>query len=257
MTKKEKILIAVIVVCFVVLIGEILLFNCVGKYNGGSNETGNQEILDNPSNSENQDNEENNTNVTPQKMTEQEALALGQALYNEAEKIYERNSLKPYCECENNNIYLGEENLSPSYCESKFSNLNELKDSLKNKLSLELVENLIGNEVYNRSDINDFGNFYNYVIDNDKLFCLTASGKGWLTFYAKYNLVVDSIDINKIEFTATTKYIKEEIVDQNLQICNARYPENCPDEYLDNKTDRFVIEKQNNNWIVTEFTLHD
>ena len=212
---------------------------------------------------------ENNISET-RKITESEAISIGKKLYDKMTEIKETSVLYPYCGVKMNeinnqtmkkyNVYgMGEAN----YYESKYNNLDELKNDLRNYMSEEYI-----NEVVYKGVVTDLSlltqeeyGYSDYIIDNDKLYCRAYNGKGWLSHYLDdYNITVNDIEDNKITYNIKSKYIKETIAYEGKTNCT-QYPydvNKCTEDEIEYKDTTFVIEKNSNDkWIVTNFKLHD
>lgn len=212
---------------------------------------------------------ENNISET-RKITESEAISIGKKLYDKMTEIKETSVLYPYCGVKMNeinnqtmkkyNVYgMGEAN----YYESKYNNLDELKNDLSNYMSEEYI-----NEVVYKGVVTDLSlltqeeyGYSDYIIDNNKMYCRAYNGKGWLSHYiGNYEITAKDIEDKKIEFNIRSIYIKQDIAYEGKSDCS-KYPydiNNCTKDELDYKDTTFIIEKNSNDkWIVTNFKLHD
>lgn len=205
------------------------------------------------------ENQENTSTVSDKSTTLSliEATTLGKDLYDKATEIYSTWKLLPYCGYSDEIYNQKSVELKPgtgiiSY-ESMFSNLKELKEYLSKYLSKEIIDSQIKEEAI--TDINELNDYTDYVIYNNKLYCRQNSGKGWISSYLKkYDIKPNDITDNKITYTITSYYAKDiDKCDGNgdLNIYN------CPEENIETKDTNFTIEKVNNNWIVTEYNLHE
>ncbi len=225
---------------------------------------------------------------TPEKnntiLTEAEANSIGKELYDKATEIYSVWVLYPYCGynllADKSNLKiekLGDSGMgNGSYYQTNFTNLEELKKYLLQYLSKEIVEEKIvaeyqrnGETYYNYVtelsllSSNDFHYGYvDYVLKDNKLYCRLESGKGWLNdrYLGEYSLKTKTIEENKIEFTVTSTYISEETYQKiinNTTECNILNTDKCTNNDKVYKDTDFVIEKIDNNWVVTSYTLHE
>ena len=68
------------------------------------------------------------------------------------------------------------------------------------------------------------------------------------------------IEDNKIEFKVTSTYISDDTYQKSLNNaseCSKDNVDKCTDSDKIYKDTKFVIEKVNDNWVVTDYTLHD
>lgn len=214
-------------------------------------------------------NDQQQTSTTNEVMSEESAIEIGSNLYDKATEIYSMWMLFPYCgyaNIDNLKTYeLGDSSYgNGSYYESEFSSLDELKKYLENYLSTDIVnKNVIessqvnGQTYYNYVDdisllssSDDHYSYVDYVLKDSKLYCRAQSGKGWNSLYLdEYTMKPISILENKIEFNVTSTYMTNEAYQNKI--------EELTDEDKEYKDTTFVIEKINNKWIVTDYTLHE
>lgn len=186
-------------------------------------------------------------------VSDTEALTLGKDLYDKATEIYSTWVLTPYCGYGSNELYNHEGvNIGGQsgylYYESMFNNIDELREYLLKYLSQDIVNSKVPKNVLeNQEGIAD------YIIYNNKLYCRQDAGKGWLFSYlGKYDIKVNSKESNKISYTITSYYTKNE------DKCS-RYDNfwSCDKSDTENKDTNFTIEKINDKWIVTDYTLYE
>lgn len=261
------ILIAIIVVIFITF--GVLFWNGTISFNKEVNNDCTQQI----SNSEGEKGSEI--------LTEEEANSIGRNLYDKATEIYSVWQLYPYCGYSNlenlEEVELGDYAYgNGSYYESEFSSLNELKDYLKQYLSVDIVEEKVvesyqwnGETYYDYvtdlsllSSGDQHYTYVDYVLKDNKLYCRLQSSKGWLnaTYLDEYSLDASLIEDNKIEFKVTSTYISDDTYQKSLNNaseCSKDNVDKCTDSDKIYKDTKFVIEKVNDNWVVTDYTLHD
>lgn len=208
---------------------------------------------------ENQINDNDNVvdDMEESKLSEVEATSIGKDLYDKATEIFSTWNMLPYCgysfvEIHNQKtINLG----NNVFYESSFNNIDELKNYLLNYLSSEIVESNINEEA--QIDLNKITDYQNYIIYNNKLYCRQNSGKGWLSLYlGNYDIKVNNIQDNKITYIISSYYAKDYDTTCNTDAYNGSLT-NCPSESVIKKDTNFTIEKQNDKWIVTDYTLHE
>lgn len=187
-------------------------------------------------------------------VSDTEALTLGKDLYDKATEIYSTWVLTPYCGYGSNELYNQEGvNIGGqpgySYYESMFNNIDELREYLLKYLSQDIVNSKVPKNILeNQEEIAD------YIIYNNKLYCRRDAGKGWLSSYlGKYDIKVNSKESSKISYTITSYYAK------NRDECNNNELNflSCDKSNIENKDTNFTIEKINDKWIVTNYTLYE
>ncbi len=183
-------------------------------------------------------------------VSDSEALTLGKDLYDKATEIYSTWVLTPYCGYGSNELYNHEGvNIGGqpgySYYESMFNNIDELREYLLKYLSQDIVNSKVPKNVLeNQEEIAD------YIIYNNKLYCRRDAGKGWLSSYlGKYDIKVNSKESSKISYTITSYYTKNE------EVCSKYW--GCDKSNIETKDTNFTIEKINDKWIVTDYTLYE
>ncbi len=185
------------------------------------------------------------------KLSEKEAISKGTTLYDKANEIYSVWKLLPYCGYNLEDTYnqdgisLDTTNSDAKFYPSKYNSINELKKDLSKYLSNDIIEkNVVEN-----------GNVLFYKVYNGKLYCRKTLGNGWFSTYLnKYDIKVSSIEENKITYSITSYYA----IDYTK--CNSTDKlsiSSCEKSNIETKDAKFAIEKINNNWVVTDFTLHD
>lgn len=220
-----------------------------------------------------------NENVDGNVLTNEEAISIGKNLYDKATEIYSTWVLRPYCGYNSIEIEqveaeeLGNSDIGNGrYYKSDFRTLNELKDYLMTYLSKEIVDAKVyessewnGEIYYNYvTDIsllstNDthYG-YIDYVLKDDSIYCRLDTGKGWLSYYLGiYEISPKTIEEDRIVYEILSLYAKE-IASEKCQ--NAVWDGNldyCKDDEIEKRTTQFIIEKTNNNWVVTSYILHD
>lgn len=233
------------------------------------------------SNNEVENNDNNNVNTDnngSKLLSNEEAINEGKRLYDKATEIYETWVLIPYCGVVRNKAYEDENKIEKlgdsgygngSYYKSNFTSLDDLKNHLKQWLSEDIV-----NEKIVKTSVSNGETFYNYVEDvsllskkdghygyvdyvlkDNTLYCRLDTGKGWLTLYQnKYDIKVDKIEENKITYTITSTYGKQDS-GCYLGMLDSK---TCEEKDLEYKNTTFVIEKNTTGkFVVSEYTLHD
>lgn len=220
----------------------------------------------------NVDSEKNNNGEL---LTAEEAITEGKRLYDKATEIYSVWVLRPYCGVATSDIQnqelvkLGDSGYgNGNYYKSNFSSLDSLKDYLKQWLSGEIVNDKV-RKSYEWNDktyydyVEDTSLLYSgddytyvdYVLKDGSLYCRFDVGKGWLSLYQdEYDIEVDSIENNKITYTITSTYVKNN-AKCNLGTLGTKDCTEADYEYVDTS---FVIERNSKgNFVVAEFTLHN
>ncbi len=185
------------------------------------------------------------------KFSEKEAISKGTTLYDKANEIYSVWKLLPYCGYNLEDTYnqdgisLDTTNSDAKFYPSKYNSVDELKKDLSKYLSDDIIEkNVVEN-----------GDVLFYKVYNGKLYCRKTLGNGWFSTYLnKYDIKVLSIEKNKITYNITSYYAKD------YTKCNSSGKlsiSSCEKSNIETKETNFAIEKINNNWVVTDFTLHD
>lgn len=263
------VILTIILGCLCVLFATgVITFNYTSNDNNNNN--------NNNLNNNNSNNEQINTTLS-----ENEAINIGKQLYDKATEIYSVWVLFPYCgyDVTSDTADLKIEQLGNSangnseYYESEFASLDELKNYLKNYLSEDIINDKVkesyqlNGETYYKyvtdtsllSSTDSHYSYIDYVLKDNKLYCRLQSGKGWLNtkYLDEYSLKVSNIDESKITFTVTSTYINDDTLQNSETSCNNQNPTNCTDKDKEYKDSEFVIEKVNDNWIVTSFTLHE
>lgn len=261
--RNKNIIIVLLVVIIIILITLVVLF-ANGTISFNSKKANNTQAGTNTT-------EKNDTILT-----ESEAGSIGKKLYDKATEIYSVWQLRPYCgynllsEYEYSNLKvedLGDE--YDRYYQTDFTSLEDLKNYLKQYLSKEIVEKTVeesyqrnGETYYNYvtdlSLLSSKDNHYSivdYVLKNNKLYCRLTTHKGWLndTYLEEYSLKPTTIEENKIVFTVTSTYISENSATE----CNKENADKCTNDDKVYKDTNFVIEKIDDNWVVTDYTLHE
>lgn len=265
MEKKNIGLIVLVIILFLLVLG-------LGGFIVYDKVLSNNEIENNENNNSEVDNNQNESKL----LSNEEALAEGKRLYDKANDIYETWVLIPYCglthgEAKGDRVEtLGDAGSgNGDYFKSNFTSFEDLKNYLKQWLSDDIVNEKVvktsesnGEIHYNYvedlsllSKRDDLYLYVDYVLKDNTLYCRLTAGMGWITLYQdKYEIKVDSIEENKITYTITSAYGKEE-VGCYLGMLDV---EPCGEEDLVYKDTKFVIEKNaSGNFVVSEFTLHD
>lgn len=208
------------------------------------------------------DNVNNNSSdvATEKKLSMEDAINVGTTLYDKATEIYEVWVLRPYCGYSNKDIYnnkmvdFGISSLM--YYETDYDNLDGLKDYLKEYLSSDIVEEKVGDGyITDTSTIrtDDDSMYTNYIVQNGKLYCRAHTGKGFFSSYVNsYDITVDSIEEDTITYNIKSAYGKD-----NTKCSESNNISDCSEEDLEYKDTKFVIKKVNDNFVVSDYTLHE
>lgn len=258
--KNMIILLMGVIIIILLVLGTLFATNVITFTNKAS--TNNQETT-------NQNIEQESPSNT---LTNEEIISIGKKLYDKATEVYETEMLYPYCgffykEMANrpqkkyDDIATG----TGIYYDSGFKNLDELKEYLKKYFSKDLVDNKIVTD-YAIEDLSLLGKegyaYTNYIIDDGKLYCRSFAGKGWMNaiYLYEYDMIITNIEETKITFTIQSKYISDETYQKimnNQTECNVDNKDKCSDNDITIKDSTFIIEKSNDNWVVSNFTLHE
>lgn len=220
------------------------------------------------------DDKTNNEEVIDDKLSKDEALKVGKELYDKATDIYETWVLFPYCgftyqEFINKDMveYSDAAMGNGKYYDSGFKNLEELKEYLAKYLSSDIINNKITKDAV--IDLSLLGTsdyaYTDYIVDSGKLYCRSFAGKGWVNRYlGEYDIDVNTIEENKITYIIKSTYVTEAAQASNSECWNSvnsgtneLNTDKCLENELEYKDTTFIIEKNNDNWIVSEYTLHD
>lgn len=228
-------------------------------------------------------NENNKIKNTNKPLTEEESINKGTNLYNKVNDIYEVYSYDiPYCgltynEIQNQELTNFEDELKDTsdnlvkdeevkndiyYYKSHYKNLKELKNYLSNYLSNDLINKKIKIKEKEITDISMLNNSTyhgsNYVIKNNNLYCKATTKKKNNSRYINYfnnnidpyDIRVLQIDNDRINYLINSKYLNDNIKDFNSECTNNI--EKC----INTNEKSFVIEKNDNKWIVSVFNYH-
>lgn len=223
---------------------------------------------------DNNDNSDNNSKL----LSNKEAVVEGKRLYDKATEIYETWYLIPYCGVVRNKAYEDQNKIEKlgdgsygngSYYKSNFTSLDDLKNHLKQWLSEDIInEKVVKSYEWNGEThykyVEDLSllskkdghyGYVDYVLKDNTLYCRLDIGKGWLTLYQnKYDIKVDKIEENKITYTITSTYGKQDS-GCYLGMLNSK---TCEEKDLEYKNTTFVIERNTTGkFVVSEYTLHD
>ena len=208
-------------------------------------------------------NDDKTTNTKEDGISESEAIEIGKKLYDKAIEVQKVIGVLPYCGYSREEILnkkttnFGITNPSDlAYYETDYTNLDSLREALKNSFK-ESIVNYIANDT-NSEIITDVSKLKDnetasYVIYNNKLYCRRHVRKGYLYFYLdEYDINIDNIEKNKITYSIKSTYVKD---GANNTKCTTDNPNNCTENDKEYKDTKFVIEKINNNWVVSEYTM--
>ena len=191
---------------------------------------------------------------------EEDVLAIGKELYDKATKVFETWQLLPYCgERPTDGKILSFKSGSIMY-ETNFKNLDELKKYLASFLSDKIINSRINEQPI--TDVSILDNpekaYTNYLITDGKLYCRSNTGKGWLSRYLNsYDMQVDTIKDDIVKFDVKIANVNEKVALQSDSKCTyGSKISDCTDEQIEYVNTKFIIKKVNNNWVVTDYTLH-
>ena len=225
---------------------------------------------------ENNDNNNVNNNNVSKLLSNEEAIIEGKRLYDKATEIYETWVVIPYCGLDyhgaiNQNVEtLGDSGYGNGrYYKTKFKSFDELKEYLKQWLSEDIINKKVVKQTEWNGEINynyveDLSllskkdthyAYIDYVLKDNTLYCRLDTGKGWVSSYIdEYDIKVDTIEDNKITYTITSKYGKE----NSGCYWGSANNKTCSEDDLEYKDTTFVIEKNSTgNFVVSEYTLHN
>lgn len=221
----------------------------------------------------NVDKDENNKNTNDTSveekeslLTESEAINIGRTLYDKLTEIYETSNLIPYCGynyiqaiTNASDEFSAEGFDNVKYLKTNFNSLDDLKNALRNYLSDDLIKDLVTGDVV--TDLKNLKVYSNYLIKDNTLYCRAYTGAGYMTLYANnYEMTIKSIDEKEITFNIKSKYVKESASYEciNAVFGNMDISGVCNSDEVEYKDTTFTISKNsNNNWVVTDFTLHE
>ena len=211
----------------------------------------------------NQDNKvENETVKEFKELSNEEALLLGKDLYDKVTEIKETWVLLPYCGLTKDEINKAKiyefESTNHVFYKSTFKNFDALKEYLKLYLSDELINSTYLDKIIDDVTlIKDNNEYINYIEKEDGLYCRRSPGKGWLsTYLGTYDIEISNLNKEVITYKITSYYAEN----QNAEcwIDNNASVNTCKENEISTKETNFTIQKNNeNNWIATDYTLHD
>lgn len=254
--KGKNITITLLVIIIIILIGIIaLMYTGVITNNNNNND-----------NSISNEVEKDDDAVESKKLDETEALIIGKELYDKANEIYETWVLLPYCGVARNDISEqksydlgGDSGIGTGqYYKTVFKDLDDLKKYLSKWLAEDVIENKITETAV--TDLNLLKNleyaYTKYVIKDNNLYCRIDTGKGWLTTYANYyDISIDVLENDKITYNIKSYYVDN--MEAECRSSGYVSVNSCDESEISTKDTKFVIEKNAaDNWIVSEFTLH-
>ena len=204
---------------------------------------------------------ENNKTEQEKVLSEQEALKIGKELYDKATKVYEKWKLLPYCGEYTSNDKTVTFNSGSMMYESKFKDLEELKKYLATFLSNEIINSYIKEEAVTDLSILDTpGKEYtNYAIKDGKLYCRLNSGKGWLSRYLNnYDIKINTVKNDMVIYDVKLAYVNDYTASQTDSKCTyGSKISDCSESQIEYVDTKFIIKKINENWIVTDYVLHE
>ena len=210
------------------------------------------------------DNEQTSGNDYAKKsntLSEQEAIAKGKELYEKTTKVYETWRLLPYCGERSNDEKIITFKSGSSMYESKYKNLEELKKYLATFLSDEIIDNHIKETAITDASILDTpGQAYtDYLIKDGKLYCRTNTGKGWISRYLNsYDLKVNTIKSDIIIYNVKLAYVNEYTASQTDSKCTyGSKISDCSENQIEYVDTKFIIQKINETWKVTDYVLNN
>lgn len=196
---------------------------------------------------------------------DQEVMDTGKLLYDTANEIYEVSILRPYCGFSDDKIKkmrttdFGYGN-EIKYYATNFKNMEDLKNNLKEVFVDKLIKKLIDESslIFDESLLEKNKN-YNYIIKDGKLYCRSHISRGWVSSYLNYYVMTPkSVNSDKIIYNIRSYYVTEDGLD-DLKCLNGGNLDihKCRKDEIEFKDTKFIIEKINDNWLVSDFTLHE
>ena len=196
-------------------------------------------------------------------LSDNEALEIGKKLYDKAIEMQNVYVLLPYCGYSMSEISgFKETNFgitdrgNLAYYETEYSDLDALKNELSNYFKKSIVDTIVnyGDESDVITDVAKLrdNEMASYVIYNNKLYCRKHVRKGYTSFYLGIDdITIDNIDENKISYNIKSAYVKD---GPNNRRCYTDSTQQCTEDDKEYKDTKFVIEKHNDNWVVSEYT---
>lgn len=172
-------------------------------------------------------------------------------LYNKANDYYENNAIKAYCgnsEGITKKIEFTEANtkVTGEYLKSDYKTLKELKEYI-----LTFIDESLINSKLELSDINNKKYNDNYYEIDGNLYCRNYSNKGLHSTYTNnYDIEVTEEREDKITANIAYEYLKED------SECNIDDLSDCSNSNFKYENGKIVIEKKNNNFIITKIDFH-
>lgn len=182
----------------------------------------------------------------------EESIKLVNDLFEKANDYYEYDKLMPYCKKDGNTTKEIEfiDNgitMKGEYIKSEYKTIEELKEYLLSFMDESLIETKL-----ELSDLNNKRYYDNYYEIDGNLYCRNYSGKGYRSLYTKnYDIEVTEEKDNKITAKVAYEYLTED------SDCDVNNLSSCTDRSFEYKIGNIVVEKKNNNYIVTKFDFHN
>lgn len=178
-----------------------------------------------------------------------DALKIVKDLFEKANDYYEGSRLFAYCGKTKGTkeIHFDTENMDGEYLKSEFKTIDELKKYLTSFMDESLIDTKL--------ELSDYDNpkYYDsyYEIDG-ALYCRNYAGKGWMTYYTdNYDIEIVSKTDSKITANIAYEYLKEG------SSCDMKKLASCSSSNFEYKLGKIIIEKQNDNYIITKLDFHE
>lgn len=163
--------------------------------------------------------ENNSSTNNDEVISNEEAITIGNELYKKMRSIYMRDFPSDF-----ESSIIGDDGITYE----KFDYESEIKKYISSNFETKVKEEV------------------SIIEKEDGYYVIGASGIG-SQFYCDSSLSIESIDVNKIVFIATTSY-------DNVGVSPLK--SECSNHIDYTKTEQFIIVKENGNWVVEKFVFH-
>ncbi|MGM9882427.1 MAG: hypothetical protein ACI31S_06265 [Bacilli bacterium] len=178
-----------------------------------------------------------------------------QNLIDKALEYRENSLLKAYCgkttgskEIE---LSSGSDKMTGEYLKSEYKTIDDLKEYLLSFMDESLIELKL-----ELSDINNPKYYDNYYEIDGNLYCRNYSNKGYNTLYTgNYDFEITSVTDNKINVTISYEYLTED-ASNNSECKNVEDLSECPNSKFTYSLGKIVIEKKEDNYIITKIDFY-
>lgn len=184
-----------------------------------------------------------------EEMPDKEDLETVTDLFEKANDYYEKSRLYAYCgkTTDTKKVHFNTENMDGEYLKSEFKTISELKNHITSFIAETLIDTNLELSNYNNPKYYD-----NYYEIDGNLYCRNYAGKGWHTYYtSNYDIEITNKTDNKITANIAYEYLKEN------SNCDIKKLSSCSSSNFEYKLGKIVLEKKDNNFIITNIDFHE